>query len=63
MTNNKPSIALGEPFTSPKAFKFFVGDECLLALTHEGFEYQGRIVKDEGEAYRLFREWLKSVNL
>jgi len=55
-------MSLGDPTTEPKAFAFYLGQKCALRLTPEGFEYEGVLIRDHGEAYRLFREWLEKAN-
>lgn len=59
---SEPSISLGDSTTEPKAFAFYLGQKCALRLTPEGFEYEGVRIRDHGEAYRLFRDWLEKAN-
>jgi hypothetical protein len=54
------TISLLEPNFNQE-IKFCIGDEVMLRLTKDGFHYQGRVVNDEGEAYRLFIKWLRET--
>jgi len=54
------TISLLEP-NFKQEIKFCIGDEVMLRLTEDGFHYQGRIINDEGEAYRLFVKWMQDT--
>ena len=54
------AISLLEP-NSKQEIKFCIGEEVMLRLTEDGFHYQGRIINDEGEAYRLFVKWMQDT--
>ena len=54
------TISLLEP-NSKQEIKFCIGEEVMLRLTKDGFHYQGRIINDEGEAYRLFVKWMQDT--
>jgi hypothetical protein len=54
------AINLLEP-NSKQAIKFCIGEEVMLSLTEDGFYYQGRVINDEGEAYRLFVKWMQDT--
>jgi len=60
MTNSAPEISLIEPNSNPE-IKFYAGQELMLRLTKDGFYYQGRVINDEGEAYRLFVKWMQDT--
>ena len=45
----------------PKTVSFKIGETEVLLLTEEGFVYGGELIKDAGEAYRIFIDVMKDM--
>jgi len=45
--------------TDLNSFIFSIKDEPIIVITEEGFKYKGELIKDGGEIYELFKEFLK----
>jgi len=58
----KPIEIAPQPDREENITFIIVGEEPLI-LTKSGFVYNGKVIEDAGEAYRLFVVWARSVML
>jgi len=46
----------------PNSFVFKLKQEEIIRIDEKGFYYKGELIEDAGEVYKLFKEFLQTIN-